>query len=111
MAVLLAWTKIVLAEELLAGELPDDPYLDLDLKAYFPTPMREQFRAQIEAHPLRREIIVTQVVNRATTTLTLSSQPDPSTFGQQRRGAGHDPVDTVKSEPGLAAKHQRVAGP
>ena len=25
--------------------------------------MREQFQAQIEAHPLRREIIVTQVVN------------------------------------------------
>jgi glutamate dehydrogenase len=63
LAVLLAWTKIVLAEELLAGELPDDPYLDLDLKAYFPTLMREQFRAQIEAHPLRRQIIVTQVVN------------------------------------------------
>ncbi|MDX6375459.1 MAG: glutamate dehydrogenase [Nocardioidaceae bacterium] len=63
LAVLLAWTKIVLAEALLAGELPDDPYLDLDLKAYFPTPMRERFRAQIEAHPLRREIIVTQVVN------------------------------------------------
>ena len=63
LAVLMAWTKIVLADELLAGDLPDDPYLDLDLKAYFPTPMREQFRAQIEAHPLRREIIVTQVVN------------------------------------------------
>ena len=59
----MAWTKIVLADELLAGDLPDDPYLDLDLKAYFPTAMREQFRAQIEAHPLRREIIVTQVVN------------------------------------------------
>ncbi len=59
----MAWTKIVLADELLAGELPDDPYLDLDLKAYFPTQMREQFRDQIEAHPLRREIIVTQVVN------------------------------------------------
>ncbi len=63
LAVLMAWTKIVMAEELLAGDLPDDPYLDLDLKAYFPTPMREEFRAQIEAHPLRREIIVTQVVN------------------------------------------------
>ncbi len=63
LAVLMAWTKIVLAEELLSGDLPDDPYLDLDLKAYFPTPMRERFKAQIEAHPLRREIIVTQVVN------------------------------------------------
>ncbi|HET6937650.1 MAG TPA: NAD-glutamate dehydrogenase [Nocardioides sp.] len=63
LAVLMAWTKIVLAEELLAGDLPDDPYLDLDLKAYFPTPMRDRFEGQIEAHPLRREIIVTQVVN------------------------------------------------
>jgi glutamate dehydrogenase len=63
LSVLMAWTKIVLADELLAGDLPDDPYLDLDLKAYFPTPMRERFQRQIEAHPLRREIIVTQVVN------------------------------------------------
>src|SRR3954463_6641407 len=63
LAVLMAWTKIVLAEELLACDLPDDPYLDLDLKAYFPTPMRDRFDSQIEAHPLRREIIVTQVVN------------------------------------------------
>jgi glutamate dehydrogenase len=63
LSVLMAWTKIVLADELLAGELPDDPYLDLDLKGYFPTPMRERFQGQIEAHPLRREIIVTQVVN------------------------------------------------
>ena len=63
LAVLMAWTKIVLAEELLAGNLPDDPYLELDLSAYFPTAMREGFPAQIDAHPLRREIIVTQVVN------------------------------------------------
>jgi glutamate dehydrogenase len=63
LSVLMAWTKIVLADKLLAGELPDDPYLDTDLKAYFPTPMRERFQGQIEAHPLRREIIVTQVVN------------------------------------------------
>jgi len=63
LSVLMAWTKIVLAQELLSGELPDDPYLDADLKAYFPTPMRERFESQIEAHPLRREIIVTQVVN------------------------------------------------
>jgi glutamate dehydrogenase len=63
LAVLMAWTKIVLADELLAGDLPDDPYLDMDLTAYFPTPMRTSFRQQIAAHPLRREIIVTQVVN------------------------------------------------
>ena len=60
---LLAWTKIVLAEELIASDLPDDPYLHLDLMAYFPKPVRDGFEAQIGEHPLRREIIVTQVVN------------------------------------------------
>ncbi|WP_346384481.1 NAD-glutamate dehydrogenase [Nocardioides sp.] len=63
LSVLMAWTKIVLAEELLATDLPDDPYLDLDLRAYFPGPVREGFQPQISAHPLRRQIIVTQVVN------------------------------------------------
>jgi glutamate dehydrogenase len=62
-SVLMAWTKIVLADELLDSDLPDDPYLDLDLKAYFPTAIREGFEQQITDHPLRRQIIVTQVVN------------------------------------------------
>jgi glutamate dehydrogenase len=63
LSVLLAWTKIVLADELLASELPDDPYLRGDLFAYFPERMRRQYRDLMEQHPLRREIIVTQVVN------------------------------------------------
>lgn len=62
LAVLMAYTKIVLAEELLASDLPEDPYLLLDLVSYFPKAVREGFSAQIEEHPLRREIIVTQVV-------------------------------------------------
>ena len=62
-AVLMAFTKIVLAEELLASDLTDDPYLDLDLKAYFPTQIQEGYEPQLTDHPLRREIIVTQVVN------------------------------------------------
>lgn len=63
LSVLMAWTKIVLAEELLDSDLPDDPYLDVDLRAYFPQPVQEGFDTQITDHPLRREIIVTQVVN------------------------------------------------
>ncbi len=63
LSVLLAWTKIVLADELLASDLPEDPYLALDLRAYFPGPIRAGFDDRIVEHPLRREIIVTQVVN------------------------------------------------
>ncbi len=63
LSVLMSWTKIVLADELLASDLPDDPYLDVDLRAYFPQPMQEGFTQQIREHPLRRQIIVTQVVN------------------------------------------------
>jgi glutamate dehydrogenase len=63
LAVLMAYTKIVLAEEVIATELPDDPFLVVDLHEYFPELMREKYAEQIEAHPLRREIVVTQVVN------------------------------------------------
>ena len=63
LSVLMAWTKIVLADELIESDLPDDPYLREDLLAYFPSRMKPEFVAAIEDHPLRREIIVTQVVN------------------------------------------------
>jgi glutamate dehydrogenase len=63
LSVLLAWTKIVLADELITSDLPDDPYCHVDLVGYFPTQLKEGFEASIAEHPLRREIIVTQVVN------------------------------------------------
>jgi glutamate dehydrogenase len=63
LSVLLAWTQIVLADELLASDLPDDPYLRQDLLAYFPARMHGDHVGAMEQHPLRRQIIVTQVVN------------------------------------------------
>jgi glutamate dehydrogenase len=63
LAVLLAYTKIVLAADLLESDLPDDPFLRTDLFGYFPTPMRQRYRAEMESHALRRALVVTQVVN------------------------------------------------
>ncbi|HET6153487.1 MAG TPA: NAD-glutamate dehydrogenase [Marmoricola sp.] len=63
LSVLLAYTKIVLADELLASGLADDPFLRGDLFSYFPHRMRQDYRAAMEDHPLRREIVVTQLVN------------------------------------------------
>ncbi|MET8220666.1 NAD-glutamate dehydrogenase [Streptomyces hirsutus] len=62
-AVLMAYTKITVADELLSTSLPDDPYLKVLLHSYFPAALREQFADRIDAHPLRREITTTVLVN------------------------------------------------
>jgi glutamate dehydrogenase len=63
LAVLLAYAKMSLEEELLASDLPDNSELAVELRGYFPPPVRERFAAQIAAHPLRREITATVLAN------------------------------------------------
>jgi len=62
-SVLLAYGKLTLDAQLIASNLPDDPYLESWLVDYFPSPLRERFRSYMDRHPLRREIITTAVVN------------------------------------------------
>ncbi|WP_301100639.1 NAD-glutamate dehydrogenase [Propionivibrio sp.] len=63
-SVLLAYAKITLKETILASSLPDAPELQQLLVDYFPTALVRQCGEQLVAHPLRREIITTQLVNR-----------------------------------------------
>jgi glutamate dehydrogenase len=62
-SVLLAYSKIMLYDELLASEVPNDPYISTALVRYFPAPLRELYREPMERHPLKREIIATHVTN------------------------------------------------
>ncbi len=63
LAVLLAYSKIELFDQLLDSTLPEDPYISGALVRYFPLPLRERFAEYIHKHPLKREIIATHVVN------------------------------------------------
>ncbi|MBO3745021.1 NAD-glutamate dehydrogenase [Streptosporangiaceae bacterium NEAU-GS5] len=62
-SILLAYTKIVGDDRLLGSDLPDDPALRQWLVSYFPSALRERFQTYMDAHPLRREIITTRIVN------------------------------------------------
>lgn len=61
--VLLSYAKIVLLDDLVASDLPDDPYLEADLMGYFPPKMQKAYGDNIRSHRLRREIIATVLAN------------------------------------------------
>jgi glutamate dehydrogenase len=63
LAVLLAYAKLSLYDELLESEVPDDPYLGRELARYFPHAILQRFPEAPERHRLRREIIATQLAN------------------------------------------------
>ena len=62
-AVLLAYSKLTLTEELLTTALADEPWFARDLRAYFPREIIQRYEPILGTHPLRREIITTVVVN------------------------------------------------
>ncbi|MFP5219371.1 MAG: NAD-glutamate dehydrogenase [Actinomycetes bacterium] len=64
LAVVLAYTKIWVYDELLESDLPDDPFFAAELARYFPAAMRERFASRLPEHALRREIVATAVTNR-----------------------------------------------
>lgn len=62
-AVLLCYTKTILKEQILQSDLPEDNFLKDVLMSYFPKPLHGRFSAQMQNHPLKREIIATKLSN------------------------------------------------
>ena len=80
LSVLLSYDKIVIFNELLESDVPEDPYLSKELVRYFPKALQERYAPDMENHRLRREIIATAVtnsmVNRMGSTFLLRMQED-----------------------------------
>lgn len=63
LAVLLAYAKISLTTELTGSSLSDEPWFASVLRDYFPAPIVERYESLVDAHPLRSEIITTEIAN------------------------------------------------
>ncbi|MFR9730255.1 NAD-glutamate dehydrogenase [Saccharopolyspora sp. MS10] len=63
LATLLAHVKLSLKAQVLASDLPDADAFSGRLPDYFPAPLRERYGSAVSAHPLRREITSTLLVN------------------------------------------------
>ncbi|NYE94901.1 glutamate dehydrogenase [Psychromicrobium silvestre] len=63
LSVLAAYAKIELTKALRDSDFADDPWFRSTLRDYFPKHFAERFDAELDSHPLRREIIATVVAN------------------------------------------------
>jgi glutamate dehydrogenase len=86
-AVLVAYAKIALTEDLVSSTLPDDPWFARTLRSYFPTPLVERYGDRLGSHPLHREIITTclvnEMVNRGGITFAFRCQEETGADAEQ----------------------------
>jgi glutamate dehydrogenase len=80
LAMLLSYSKIALAGQLIVSDVPEDPYLGRELDRYFPERLSRRYASLLGEHRLRREIIVTattnSIVNRMGPTFVARTQQD-----------------------------------
>lgn len=65
-AILLAYSKMYLKQDILASDVPEDKHFDKYLFMAFPKVLREKYAQQIREHSLRREIVATQLCKSIT---------------------------------------------
>lgn len=71
-AVLMAYSKIILKSEILNSDLPEDTSLTEFIEYAFPKTLSRRYHDQMEKHQLRREIIATQLSNRIVTEMGIT---------------------------------------
>ena len=91
LSVFLSYGKMWLYDKVVASDLPDDPLAEDDLHAYFPVPLQKKYRAAIEKHKLRREIIATVITN------SLVNRVGPSFVTVLMEQTGMSPVDVARA--------------
>ncbi|SDQ29188.1 glutamate dehydrogenase [Pseudoxanthomonas sp. CF125] len=91
LAVLLSYSKLVVYQQLLDSDIPEDAYLSKELQRYFPEPLQKKYANEMEKHRLKREIIATAVtnstINRMGATFLLRMQED----------TGRSPAEVAKA--------------
>jgi len=90
-AVVLAYSKIWLYDELLASALPDDAWVSTALTRYFPNPLHERYAQYMPRHPLKREIIATHVTN------SMINRVGPTFVHRLAEATGAQPAEIVRA--------------
>jgi glutamate dehydrogenase len=91
LAVLLAYAKRSLTAALLRSALPDEPFLDQDLRDYFPGAVLESVGDLLADHPLRRELVATIEANQVVDAL------GPTFVSRLVAEKGVQPADVVRA--------------
>lgn len=63
LAVVSAYSKLTLTQQLLDSSVPDEAWSERYLVDYFPARLQERYGRQVLTHPLRREIVATSLAN------------------------------------------------
>jgi len=90
-SILLSYSKIWLSTHLLDSDVPEDPYLSLELERYFPAPVQEKFPRAIPRHRLRREIITTATTN------SLVNRMGPMFVPRAQEDTGAEPAQIARA--------------
>jgi glutamate dehydrogenase len=91
LATLLAYSKQLLARALENSSFVDEPWLERDLRSYFPAPVVKRFGHHLADHPLRKQLICMVNANAVVNAL------GPTFMSQLMAERGAEPADVVRA--------------